>query len=127
MLADKKTRKILCTAFDNGRKHDFRLFKESKIHLLSSTKCEADTGYQGITKLHSNAETPKKRSKKNPLSKADKKYNLFLSSSRVIVENIIREVKIFKIVAQKYRNRRKKFGLRFNLIAAIYNLNLSIK
>ena len=90
MIADKKTRKILCTAFDNGRKHDFRLFKESKTHLHSSIKCEADTGYQGITKLHSNAEIPKKRNKKNPLSKADKKYNKVLSSSRVVVKNIIR-------------------------------------
>ncbi|MDR0640435.1 MAG: IS5/IS1182 family transposase, partial [Holosporales bacterium] len=26
-----------------------------------------------------------------------------------------------KIVADKYRNRRKRFGLRFNLIAAICN------
>lgn len=129
MIADKKTRRILCTSFDNGRKHDFRLFKESKTHFHPSLKCQADTGYQGIGKLHSNAEIPKKRSKKNPLSKEDKKYNKVLSSSRVIVENIIREVKIFKIIADKYRNRRKRFGLRFNLIAAIYNynLNLSVK
>ncbi|MDR0581312.1 MAG: IS5/IS1182 family transposase, partial [Holosporaceae bacterium] len=27
----------------------------------------------------------------------------------------------FKIIADKYRNRRKRFGLRFNLIAAICN------
>ncbi|MDR2882664.1 MAG: IS5/IS1182 family transposase, partial [Alistipes sp.] len=39
-------------------------------------------------------------------------------------ENIIREVKIFRIIAEKYRNRRRRFALRFNLIAAIYNLNL---
>ncbi|MDR2511394.1 MAG: IS5/IS1182 family transposase, partial [Bacteroidales bacterium] len=29
-----------------------------------------------------------------------------------------------RIIAEKYRNRRKRFALRFNLIAAIYNLNL---
>ena len=38
----------------------------------------------------------------------------------MLVENIIREIKIFKIVADKYRSRRKGFGLRFNLIAGIY-------
>ena len=27
-------------------------------------------------------------------------------------------------IADRYRNRRKRFGLRFNLIAAIYNLEL---
>ncbi|MDR1159255.1 MAG: IS5/IS1182 family transposase, partial [Syntrophomonadaceae bacterium] len=30
----------------------------------------------------------------------------------------------FRIVSDKYRNRRKRFGLRFNLIAAITNMNL---
>jgi hypothetical protein len=42
----------------------------------------------------------------------------------MLVENVIREIKIFKIVADKYRNRRKRFGLRFNLIASIYNYEL---
>ena len=71
-------------------------------------------------------EIPKKRSKKNPLTKEDKQQNRNISSKRVAVENIIREVKIFRILAEKYRNRRRKFGLRFNLIAAMYNLNLSV-
>ena len=29
----------------------------------------------------------------------------------------------FKIVATKYRNRRKRFGLRFNLICALVNFD----
>jgi hypothetical protein len=86
-----------------------------------------DTGYQGIQKLHSNSELPKKKSKKNPLTKEDKKQNRRISSIRITIENIIREVKIFRILAEKYRNRRRRFALRFNLIAAIYNLNLNYK
>jgi len=126
-VAEKKTRKIICTAFGKGRRHDFKLFKDSKTHIHPSTKCSVDTGYQGIAKLHSNVEIPKKRSKKNPLTIQDKERNKAISSERVSIENIIREVKIFRMVAEKYRNRRKKFGLRFNLIAAIYNLNLACK
>ena len=72
-------------------------------------------------------EIPKKRSKKKPLTKEDKKQNKTKSSKRVMVENIIREIKIFRIIAEKYRNRRRRYALRFNLIAAIYNLNLSAK
>lgn len=64
----------------------------------------------------------KRKAKRILLSKADKKQNHTLSSSRVVIENVIREVKIFRIVAEKYRNRRKRFGLRFNVMAAIYNL-----
>jgi hypothetical protein len=57
----------------------------------------------------------------------DKKQNKSKSSKRVVIENVIRELKIFRIIAEKYRNRRRRYGLRFNLIAAFYNLNLAVK
>jgi hypothetical protein len=66
-------------------------------------------------------------SKKNPLTGEDKKQNRRISSIRITIENIFREVKIFRFLAEKYRNRRRGFMLRFNLIAAIYNLNLEYK
>lgn len=91
---------------------------------MPGIKTLTDTGYQGITKLHSNAELPKKKTKKNPLTKEDKRKNQMLSSERVLNENVIGMLKRFKIIADRYRNRRKRFGLRFNLIAAIYNMEL---
>ncbi len=35
-------------------------------------------------------------------------------------------LKRFKIIADRYRNRRRRFGLRFFLIAAIYNMELKV-
>jgi hypothetical protein len=67
---------------------------------------------------------PKKKSKKHHLTKEDKKNNQKLFRERVINENVIGMLKRFKIIADKYRNRRKRFGLRFNLIAGIYNWEL---
>jgi transposase len=67
---------------------------------------------------------PKKRSKKNPLTEEDKKNNRQLSSDRVLNENEIGNLKRFKITSDRYRNRRKRFSSRFNLIAGIYNLEL---
>jgi hypothetical protein len=67
---------------------------------------------------------PKKRSKKHPLTKEDKKNNQQLSRERVLNENVIGSLKRFKILSDRYRNRRKRFTLRFNLIAGIYNLEL---
>lgn len=84
-----------------------------------------DTGYQGLNKIHANSRLPKKKTKKNPLTSWDKKENKKLSSQRVINENVIGMLKRFKIIADKYRNRRKRFGLRFNLIAGIYNYELA--
>jgi hypothetical protein len=84
----------------------------------------ADSGYQGLKKLHNNSELPKRNSKKHPLTKQDKQQNHQISSERVLVENIIRKIKIFRIMAEKYRNRRKRFTLRLNLIAGILNYEL---
>ena len=84
-----------------------------------------DTGYQGLHKLHTNSVLPKKKSKKRPLTKEDKKNNKNLASDRVLNENVIGMLKRFKIIADKYRNKRKRFGLRFNLIAGLYNWELS--
>ena len=115
---------MICTSFGNGKKHDFRLFKESKVKIHRNIKTLTDSGYQGIKKLHANTELPKKRTKKCPLTKEDKRHNQRIASERVINENIIGKLKRFKIIADKYRNRQKRFGLRFNLIAGLYNWDL---
>ena len=83
-----------------------------------------DTGYLGLQKLHTNTSMPKKKSKKQPLTQLDKLNNKMLSSERVANEHVIGMVKRFKIVADRYRNRRKRFGLRFNLIAGVCNFEL---
>jgi hypothetical protein len=53
----------------NGKKHDFRLFKESEIRMIEEILVKADTGFNGIHYLHKNSELPEKRSKKKPLTK----------------------------------------------------------
>jgi ribosomal protein L35 len=86
-----------------------------------------DSGYLGIKRFQKTSIVPKKRSKKHPLTKEEKQENRHISSQRVLNENVIGQVKRFKILSDRYRNRRKRFGLRFNLIAAIYNLALEEK
>jgi hypothetical protein len=85
-----------------------------------------DTGYQGIKEIHGNSSLPKKRTKKRHLTKEERIENKKLSSQRVLNENVIGMLKRFKIIADKYRNRRKRFGLRFNLIAGIYNFEMAL-
>ena len=92
----------------------------------NSLELLADKGYQGIKKYHKNSKTPQKKTKKNPLNHEQKKDNAKLASRRIVVENVIRCLKIFRILSSRYRNRRKRFGLRVNLIAGIYNYELKL-
>ena len=121
VVINKADRTIVCTAVASGKRHDFKLFKESKTHIHPEILAETDTGYIGIMKLHANSILPKKSSKKCPLTAEDKAANRKISSDRVGNEHAIGFMKRFKIIAERYRNRRKRFGLRVNLIAGICN------
>ena len=125
-MVNKKTKQVVCTAFAKGRIHDFRLFKTSCTRLLAKILARVDSGYQGLQKLHTNTLLPKKKTKKNPLTKDDKKRNRELSSQRVENENVLGVLKRFRIIAERYRNRGKRFGIRFNLICGIYNMELAL-
>lgn len=86
--------------------------------------CLADAGYQGLTAVHANSQTPQKKSKHYPLTLAQRVANRELARQRICVEHVIGKLKVFRILSERYRNRRKRFGLRFNLIASLYNLDL---
>jgi transposase len=124
-MADLNTEKILATEFGNGSKHDVQLFKDSHCVPPCQVRILADTGYQGLAHIHANSQTPTKKSKHHPLTKEQRTTNRALSHVRILIENILRKLKIFRILSERYRNRRKRFGLRFNLIAAIYNMELT--
>lgn len=123
-MVNLRTLEIIATAFGNGSTHDFRLFKENYAGMAHETLCLADTGYLGIHKLHANSQIPAKKSKLHPLTPEQKTANRELSKQRIFCEHIIGRLKVFHILSDRYRNRRKRFSLRFNLIAAIYNSEL---
>ena len=116
-----KGRSIKSTSFANGRMHDYKLFKKSKTKFRDNKNVKVDSGYQGLQKIHANTDLPKKNTKKNPLTRTEKIANKEQAKKRVVVEHVIGHIKKFKILSTKYRNRRKRFALRFNLICGIYN------
>jgi len=126
LIINQETGEIICTFFGKGRCHDFALFKASGIHFHPETQGLHDSGYQGINKYHSNSYTPKKKPKNGKLSILEKDYNRVLAKGRIGIEHINRRLKIFKIFGDRYRNRRRRYGLRCNLLAAIYNYELSL-
>ena len=126
VIIDQRNGQILCTAYGKGCEHDFKLYKRSKIRIRKEVRCLADKGYQGIRNHHHFSQTPKKKPRKGKLSVAETKENRELAKKRIIIENVFAQLKRFRILQGRYRNRRKRFGLRFNLIASIYNYELNL-
>jgi transposase len=125
VIADQKTAEIVATAFTHGSQYDFQLFKEDGSDFAQHLRILADAGYQGLADLHENCQTPFKKSKYHALTKREKQKNRALARRRILIEHIFRKLKVFRILSERYRNRRKRFAVRFNLIAAIYNLELN--
>ena len=122
-MVDQRTQQIICTAHGRGREHDFKLFKRSQVRLTAATQLLGDRGYQGVQKLHANSRTPRKKPPRRTLPEADRQANRALARERVRGEHVIGSLKIFHILADRYRNRRKRFGLRINLISGLYNFD----
>ena len=125
LLVELETGQIICSAVDTGKTHDFKLLKRSRLPLGPSQLCLANPGYQGFAKRHTSACTPTKKPRKQALPPEEKQHNRALARLRVRVEHLIRRFKIFRIFSGRYRNRRKRFGLRLNLIAGLLNYELA--
>ena len=102
MLINPENKEIISLAFEKGKVHDFQLFKSSKTHLKPGAQLTADSGYQGITKLHTNSVLPKKSSKNRPLSKQEREQNKNISIKCITVEHVI-------AFGKRFFNRKNAF------------------
>jgi hypothetical protein len=121
VVIDLETEYILGIVQGRGPTSDLKLFRESGVHVAPEVWYLADSGYQGLQSLHKQSLLPIKKPKGGSLSTEDKHNNGRLAKLRVRVERVIGSLKVFKIISERYRNRRRRFGLRFSLIAGVYN------
>jgi len=54
-----------------------------------------------------------------------KRVNKALSHIRIRIEHVNRRLKRFRIFSCRYRNKRKRHGLRMSLLCGVYNFEIS--
>jgi hypothetical protein len=126
VIINAKTKEIISIHESLGKNHDFQIFKNSKIKFLSETIVLADSGYQGLQKIHANTFLPFKNSKNKKINDFKKNFNKLLRKIRVSIEHVFAKLKRFKIIGYKCRKNKKRLKLYFHLIAGIYNLTLTL-
>ena len=102
------------------KEHDYSLLKESWfMEVLLWYALRVDLWFQWIKADYPwhNINIPKKNYKNNPLTQEEKDENWIISSTRVIIENIIWRAKKYRIIANRYRSR-----LRWNFKTVINNM-----
>jgi hypothetical protein len=128
LITNTETTRVLTVDQAKGSVHDFRLYKNRTGSAIApDIQAKTDSGYQGIKDYHANSEVPYKKSKNRPLSAEEKAFNRQLARQRVVIEHINRQIKVFKIMAERYRNRRKRHKLRMILICAIRNYEIELE
>lgn len=115
-------RKILNAKGFPGSVHDFKCFQESDIKLSKKSRIVADSAYKGIEKTFPNAYIPEKKSKLNPLTPEQKKYNRLQSKKRTPVEHVIKRLKVFNIFGTRFRNKLSSCIQLVGIISGICNL-----
>jgi sugar phosphate isomerase/epimerase len=86
----------------------------------------ADSGYQGIIELHANSKTPIKKRKNQEPTAEEKAYNRELSRVKILIENVNRRIKRFKIMCDRYRNKRRRHGLKMMILCGLHNMDLGL-
>lgn len=124
LVVAQSTGRVICTAHDRGRTHDFRLLKKSRLPLRKGVQAKADSGYQGVQGMHPNSRLPHKATKCCPLTEKQRAANRELARERIMVEHVIGQLKVFRILSERYRNRRQNHTLRVRLICGIHNYEL---
>ena len=69
---------------------------------------------------------PFKKPRGGQLLELCKQANQYLAKFRIMVEHKIGLIKLFKIMAHKYRNRRQRYDLRMKLFAGVVNFELDL-
>ena len=88
-----------------GTASDINLLREQQKKFVAWQQFKGDKGYIG----EDNVATPNKKPKNRELSEIQKQENKVFSSSRIIIEHLIRLVKIFQVAAQRFRLRPQTY------------------
>lgn len=115
------TCQIISVHIDKGRHPDVKIARKHINELIGIPFVLADLGYKGLKNIGFKLLIPIKKRKKLPLPIDAKQINRAIGRRRIVIEHINSRLKCFAILSQRYRNRRKRFGLRVNLIAGLLN------
>ena len=109
-----------------GKKHDKTICDLEHIKFDVPVVLWEDLGFIGLNPDNADVRRPVKKPKNRELREDEKIFNRQISSQRVIVEHVIGECKIFRIVKDEVRARKDDFHDTCILLACGLN-NFKIK
>jgi hypothetical protein len=103
-----------------GPKSDISLFNESQKGFDPKQKFHGDKAYQGGKSI----KTPKKKPINKELTVEERQRNKELASERIFVEHLIRLVKVFRVVQERFRLDSRKYEKIIMTICGLVRLRI---
>ena len=94
------------------------------VNLPTGTRVIWDAGYVGMEKIYPEFEvvTPFKRKKGQDLTEDEREFNHQVSKVRIVVENVICRMKLFRMLGDFFRNSDSVHGLMTGVVSGLVNL-----
>lgn len=112
--------------YKKGRRHDYDVYKENHPIPPKNVVTVVDLGYLGIEKDFPEqlSALPKKKKRNQELSEEEKEYNQSHSRRRIVIEHTICRLKKYRILADVFRNRLRKYNKVSDIVAGLINYRI---
>ena len=115
------------TGHKKGRRHDYHIYKNNHPVTPNQVVNVFDLGYLGVGKdfpdQKSSLPNRKKRNQKE-MSIDEKEYNQSHARERIVIEHTICKVKKYKILADIFRNRLRKYNRVSDIVSGLVNYRI---
>jgi DDE superfamily endonuclease/Helix-turn-helix of DDE superfamily endonuclease len=108
-------------AGEPGPKSDIKICRETLSKFSKNQKFSGDKAYIGEEQI----KTPAKKPRGGELTQSQKETNKEISSERVFVEHLIRIIKIFRIMQERFRLSKSKYKSIFFTICGLVRLRIN--
>ncbi len=112
--------------YKKGRKHDYDVYKKNHPVIPKQVVNVVDLGYLGVEKDFPEqlSALPYKKKRNRCLSDDEKEYNKIHSKKRIIVEHTISRLKKYRILADVFRNKLRKYNKVSDIVAGLVNYKI---
>ena len=109
-----------------GQKHDYKIYKKNHPVTPKEVVNIFDLGYLGVEKDFPEqlSALPNKKKRNQELSLEEKEYNKNHSKKRIIIEHTICRLKKYRILADIFRNKLRKYNKVSDIVTGLVNYRI---
>jgi len=109
-----------------GRRHDYDVYKENHPATPKQVVNVVDLGYLGVEKDFPEqiSSLPNRKKRNQELSAEEKEYNKSHSKKRIVIEHTICRLKKYRILADVFRNRLRKYNKVSDIVSGLVNYRI---